>query len=103
MVDGHGMDPVLGSAVYAGFAAAMAIGRFGGGFFINRYGRAPVVRASALSAALGLAVVIFADNPLLAGAAVLLWGLGASLGFPSPSPRPATPGRTRPHGSASSR
>ncbi|MFG3539397.1 MFS transporter [Streptomyces clavifer] len=82
MVDGHGMDPVLGSAVYAGFAAAMAVGRFGGGFFINRYGRAPVVRASALSAALGLAVVIFADNPLLAGAAVLLWGLGASLGFP---------------------
>jgi len=60
----------------------MAIGRFGGGFFIDRFGRAPVVRASAVSAALGLAVVIFADNALLAGAAVLLWGLGASLGFP---------------------
>ncbi|MFC8420355.1 MFS transporter [Streptomyces sp. NPDC057236] len=82
MVDGHGMDPALGSAVYAGFAAAMAIGRFGGGFFIDRFGRAPVVRASAVSAALGLAVVIFADNAFLAGAAVLLWGLGASLGFP---------------------
>ncbi|WP_307544157.1 MFS transporter [Streptomyces sp. V3I8] len=82
MVDGHDMDPALGSAVYAGFAAAMAIGRFGGGFFIDRYGRAPVVRASAVSAALGLAVVIFADNAFLAGTAVLLWGLGASLGFP---------------------
>ncbi|MFJ3670285.1 MFS transporter [Streptomyces sp. NPDC090106] len=82
MVDGHDMDPALGSAVYAGFAAAMAIGRFGGGFFIDRFGRAPVVRASAISAALGLAVVIFADNAVLAGAAVLLWGLGASLGFP---------------------
>ncbi|GAA4964732.1 hypothetical protein GCM10023238_35430 [Streptomyces heliomycini] len=82
MVDGHGMDPALGSAVYAGFAAAMAIGRFGGGFFIDRFGRAPVVRASALSAALGLAVVVFVDVPLVAGAAVFFWGLGASLGFP---------------------
>ncbi|MFF9686140.1 MFS transporter [Streptomyces sp. NPDC014623] len=82
MVDGHGVDPALGSAVYAGFAAAMTIGRFGGGFFIDRFGRAPVVRASALSAALGLTLVIFADSPGLAGAAVLFWGLGASLGFP---------------------
>ncbi|MFF2731462.1 MFS transporter [Streptomyces sp. NPDC058008] len=82
MVDGHGVDPALGSAVYAGFAAAMTIGRFGGGFFIDRFGRAPVVRASALSAALGLTLVIFADSPVLAGAAVLFWGLGASLGFP---------------------
>ncbi|MFH9614526.1 MFS transporter [Streptomyces pratensis] len=82
MVDGHGVDPALGSAVYAGFAAAMTIGRFGGGLFIDRFGRAPVVRASALSAALGLTLVIFADSPVLAGAAVLFWGLGASLGFP---------------------
>ncbi|WP_250289483.1 MFS transporter [Streptomyces atroolivaceus] len=82
MVDGHGVDPALGSAVYAGFAAAMTVGRFGGGFFIDRFGRAPVVRASALSAALGLTLVIFADSPVLAGAAVLFWGLGASLGFP---------------------
>ncbi|MFJ6851399.1 MFS transporter [Streptomyces sp. NPDC091271] len=82
MVDGHGMDPALGSAVYAGFAAAMTLGRFCGGFFLDRFGRAPVVRASALSAALGLALVIFADSPVLAGAAVLFWGLGASLGFP---------------------
>ncbi|MFB4424170.1 MFS transporter [Streptomyces sp. QL37] len=82
MVDGHGVDPALGSAVYAGFAAAMTLGRFCGGFFIDRFGRAPVVRASALSAALGLTLVIFADSPVLAGAAVLFWGLGASLGFP---------------------
>lgn len=82
MVDGHGVDPALGSAVYAGFAAAMTIGRFSGAFFIDRFGRAPVVRASALSAALGLTLVIFADSPVFAGAAVLFWGLGASLGFP---------------------
>ncbi|GGS90832.1 MFS transporter [Streptomyces violaceus] len=82
MVDGHGVDPALGSAVYTGFAAAMTIGRFVGGFFIDRLGRAPVVRASAICASLGIAAVVFADSAVLAGAAVLLWGLGASLGFP---------------------
>ncbi|CAM5299873.1 MFS transporter [Streptomyces purpurascens] len=82
MVDGHGMDPALGSAVYTGFAAAMTTGRFAGGLLIDRLGRAPVVRASAVCATLGIAVVVFADSAVLAGAAVLLWGLGASLGFP---------------------
>lgn len=82
MVDGHGMDPALGSLVYTGFAVAMTIGRFVGGLLIDRLGRSPVVRASAISATLGIAVVVFADSSTLAGAAVLFWGLGASLGFP---------------------
>ncbi|MEU9291783.1 MFS transporter [Streptomyces sp. NPDC048275] len=82
MVDGHGMDQALGSAVYLGFAAAMTVGRFAGGFFIERFGRVPVVRASAISATVGIAVVVFSDSAALAGVAVVLWGLGASLGFP---------------------
>ncbi|MFI7294814.1 MFS transporter [Streptomyces griseoruber] len=82
MVDGHGMDATAGSLVYAGFAAAMTLGRFSGTFFLNRFGRTAVVRASAASGALGLLLVIVSDNAVLAGAAVLLWGLGASLGFP---------------------
>ncbi|MET9245253.1 MFS transporter [Nonomuraea sp. NPDC003709] len=82
MVDGHGLDATSGSLVYAGFAAAMTIGRFGGSFFLDRFGRTTVIRASAVSGALGLILVIFTDNAVLAGAAVLFWGLGASLGFP---------------------
>ncbi|WP_338702609.1 MFS transporter [Streptomyces sp. Q6] len=82
MVDGHAMAPALGSAVYTGFAAAMTLGRFVGGFFIGRLGRKPVVRASAVSATIGIALVVFSDSSALAGAAVLFWGLGASLGFP---------------------
>lgn len=82
MVDGHGMDATAGSLVYAGFAAAMTLGRFGGTYFLDRFGRTVVVRASALSGALGLLVVIVSDNAVMAGAAVLLWGLGAALGFP---------------------
>ncbi|MEV5069574.1 MFS transporter [Microbacterium sp. LMI12-1-1.1] len=82
MVDGHGFDPALGSTIYAVFAAAMTIGRFSGGWFIERFGRPAVLSASGVFAAVGLALVIFVDHQLVAAAAVLLWGLGASLGFP---------------------
>lgn len=82
MVDGYDLDAALGSIVYAGFAAAMTVGRFCGTFLIDRFGRLAVMRASAISGSAGLALVIFAGNPVLASAAVLLWGLGASLGFP---------------------
>ncbi|WP_233518378.1 MFS transporter [Streptomyces corynorhini] len=82
MVDGHGFDPALGSAVYAAFAAAMTLGRFVGGGFVDRFGRAAVLCASALVGALGLALVIFVDHQAVAASAAVLWGLGASLGFP---------------------
>jgi MFS family permease len=82
MVDGHGFDPALGSTVFAVFAASMTIGRFAGGPVIERFGRAKVLTASAAAGAAGLALVAFADNQIVAGAAVVLWGLGASLGFP---------------------
>ncbi|MFC4011287.1 MFS transporter [Nonomuraea purpurea] len=82
MVDGHGLNATTGSLVYTAFAASMTIGRFAGGYFLDRFGRTIVVRASAVSGALGLLLVIFSDSAVLAGAAVLLWGLGASLGFP---------------------
>ncbi|SKC42399.1 MFS transporter [Krasilnikoviella flava] len=82
MVDGHGFDAALGSAVYAVFAASMTIGRFVGGRFVDRYGRAAVLCASALVSAAGLALVIFVDHQWVAAGAAVLWGLGASLGFP---------------------
>ncbi|MFJ6706371.1 MULTISPECIES: MFS transporter [unclassified Streptomyces] len=82
MVDGHGFDAALGSAVYAVFAAAMTVGRFVGGRFVDRFGRAAALCGSALVGAAGLALVIFVDDQAVAAAAAVLWGLGASLGFP---------------------
>lgn len=82
MVDGHGFSPTSGSLIYAGFTLGMTTGRFCGGWFIDRYSREAVVRASALMGALGIGLVIFSDHSLVAGAAVIFWGLGASLGFP---------------------
>ncbi|GAB2984372.1 MFS transporter [Frigoribacterium salinisoli] len=96
MVDGHGVDPALGSAVFAIFAAAMTVGRFAGGRFVERYGRAAVLTVCAVASTVGTALVIFPDSQVGAGAGVLLWGLGTSLGFPvalsaagDSGPRPA--------------
>lgn len=82
MVDGHGFSPTSGSLVYAGFTLGMTVGRFTGGWFIDRYSRVAVVRASAVMGALGIALIIFVDSAWVAGMSVILWGLGASLGFP---------------------
>ncbi|GMA30931.1 MFS transporter [Litorihabitans aurantiacus] len=82
MVDGHGFAPAWGSAVYALFAAAMTVGRFCGSWVLDRVSRVNVVRLSALAGGIGLALVVFVDSQPVAAAAVVLWGLGASLGFP---------------------
>ncbi|WBU47957.1 MFS transporter [Kosakonia pseudosacchari] len=82
MVDGHGFSPTSGSLIYAGFTLGMTVGRFIGGWFIDRYSRVTVVRASALMGALGIGLIIFVDSAWVAGFSVILWGLGASLGFP---------------------
>ncbi|MGA4669134.1 MFS transporter [Propionibacteriaceae bacterium Y1923] len=82
MVDGHGLDPALGSVVYAVFAASMTLGRFAGGPVIARLGRAQALAASAVLGGVGVLLVSVVDNVVVASAAVVLWGLGAALGFP---------------------
>ncbi|WP_113632002.1 MFS transporter [Pectobacterium peruviense] len=82
MIDGHNFGHTTGTLVYVGFTAGMTLGRFAGGYFVDRFGKVNVLRFSAASAALGLTLVIFSDTPLLAAAAVIFWGIGASLGFP---------------------
>ncbi|MFG2600869.1 MFS transporter [Streptomyces sp. NPDC048462] len=82
MVDGYEVSATAGSLTFLVFASSMTLGRFAGGPLLERFGRAVVVRISAVVAALGLAVVIVAPSPAMAGAATVLWGLGASLGFP---------------------
>ena len=82
MVDGHGFDATSGSIIFTAFAVAMTVGRFTGGWFLDRFGRTKVMRVCVTLAGIGLALVIFSDNAVVAGCAVVLWGLGASLGFP---------------------
>ena len=80
MVDGHGFSPTSGSLIYAGFTLGMTLGRFTGGWFIDRYSRVTVVRASAVMGALGIGLIIFVDNPWVAGCTL---GTGCLAGLPA--------------------
>ncbi|MFE9252574.1 MFS transporter [Streptomyces sp. NPDC007088] len=82
MVDGYELNAATGSLVYTLFAASMAAGRFLGEPVLARLGRTVVVRISAALATAGILVVALAPNAVFAACAVVLWGLGASLGFP---------------------
>ncbi|MCX4770032.1 MFS transporter [Streptomyces sp. NBC_01260] len=82
MVDGYHVSATAGSLTFLAFASSMTLGRFAGVPLLKRFGRVAVVRGSAVTGAAGLVLVIVSPSPLVAGAASVLWGLGASLGFP---------------------
>mgnify|MGYP002783523912 CR=1 FL=1 len=82
MVDGRGVDEAAGALYFALFGTAMTAGRIGGVWVLDRFGRVPVLRASALLAMAGIAVLILVPHPIAAAVGIIAWGLGASLGFP---------------------
>lgn len=82
MVDGRGVGEATGALYFGLFATAMTTGRIGGVWVLDRFGRVPVLRASALLAMVGIAVLILVPHPVAAGIGVFAWGLGAALGFP---------------------
>lgn len=80
--DDRGLDAGQAALVFGAFSAAMTIGRIGGVPLLSRFGRVATLRAAALAALAGLAIVILVPIPAVGVAGVVLWGLGASLGFP---------------------
>ena len=82
MVDGHGVDNATGALVLGVFVTAMTVGRLLGVLVLDRFGRVPVLRASAALATVGLLIVIFVPSAWIATIGVVLWGLGSALGFP---------------------
>jgi MFS family permease len=82
MVDGHGLPESISAVVYTAFAASMATGRLTGPAMLRRFSRVQVVAAAGCFAAIGLIGVMLSPSVALAFVAVVLWGLGASLGFP---------------------
>ncbi|HSP52265.1 MAG TPA: MFS transporter [Cryobacterium sp.] len=81
-VDGHGLSNTEGAIVFGVFVSAMTVGRVFGGPILDRFGRVPVLRACAALGILGLVLFILAPNEVLLYTGAVLWGLGASLGFP---------------------
>ena len=82
LVDGYAVPTWVGAAGFALFVAAMTSGRLGGGALLDHFGRLPVLWTSMAVAAAGVLLVVLGGSPPLVAAGVVLWGLGASLGFP---------------------
>ena len=82
MVDGHGLDNAAGAVMFGIFVTAMTVGRLAGVVLLDRFGRVPVLRVSAIAAVVGLLIVIFVPSAEVAVVGIVLWGLGSALGFP---------------------
>jgi len=81
-VDGYGGGETLGAVAFGFFVSAMTLGRMFGGSMLERYGRVVVLRATAGFAVAGLLLVLLGGSTPVALVGALLWGVGASLGFP---------------------
>ncbi|WP_230200276.1 MFS transporter [Bacillus niameyensis] len=82
IVDGYDKTPAAGSLMFGLFVATMTISRGVGDILLNKFGRVAILRASAISAALGLIIVIFGGNYYTAAIGIVLWGFGSAYGFP---------------------
>jgi predicted MFS family arabinose efflux permease len=82
MIDGYQAQATVGTLAFAVFLAAMTLGRWFGPGLLDRYGRVPVLRALAVTSLVGLMLFVFGPNTAVAFVGAVLWGLGASLGFP---------------------
>lgn len=82
MTDDRGFDDAQGALVFGVFAVAMTVGRIAGVPLLDRFGRVPVLRVAVAASAIGLAVVILVPFTPVMVAGVVVWGLGAALGFP---------------------
>jgi MFS family permease len=72
----------VGVLGFATFVAAMTLGRLLGPLALDRFGRSRCLLVSAVAAAGGVLIVVYAGTAALAVAGILLWGFGAALGFP---------------------
>ena len=82
LVDGYAAAQAVGAVGFGTFVTAMTVGRLVGGSFVERYGRVGTLRVTALLVVAGVLAVVLSPGIPGALAGAVLWGLGASLGFP---------------------
>ena len=82
LIDGYGVRHWVGVAGFTAFVSSMVAGRLFGPIVLDRYGRSPVLWGSAAAAFAGILMIVYGGNVVVVGLGIVIWGLGASLGFP---------------------
>ena len=82
LVDGHGTSEAVGALGFACFVSSMTVCRAAAGSLLSRFGRPLVLRTSAAVGVVGLLLVVLGPALPFVVVGTLLWGAGASLGFP---------------------
>lgn len=82
LVDGYDVSHSVGVAGFAVFVTAMTIGRFAGTTLIDRFGRVAMLWGTMAAAGAGVLLIVLGTHPAVVVIGIVLWGAGASLGFP---------------------
>jgi MFS family permease len=82
LVDGYDVPAWVGASGFALFVTAMTAGRVGGTVVLDRFGRVPVLWGTMGLAGAGVLLVVLGQALPVVAVGIVLWGIGASLGFP---------------------
>ncbi len=82
LVDGYDVSHSVGVAGFAVFVTAMTLTRFVGTGLLDAFGRAAVLWGTIVAAGVGVVLIVVGGHPALVVLGIVLWGAGASLGFP---------------------
>jgi fucose permease len=82
VIDGYDTAHWVGVAGFSVFVVSMTTGRLAGPVLLDRLGRAPVLWACSVAAAIGVLITVYGGSLPLMFVGIVIWGLGASLGFP---------------------
>jgi fucose permease len=82
IIQSHHAAAAVGTLGYALFLAAMTSGRWVGPHLLAQLGRVRTIRMLATIGVVGVVVFAFGPGLPVAFAGAVLWGIGASLGFP---------------------
>ena len=82
LIDGYDAPHWVGVAGFSLFVVAMTTGRLLGPLLLDRWGRVPVLWATAAASFVGSILVVVGQLGVLVVLGIVVWGLGAALGFP---------------------
>jgi fucose permease len=82
LIDGYDVPHWVGVAGFSLFVVAMTSGRLIGPVALDRFGRAPVLWACTGAGLVGVLLTVYGGHLAVAAVGIVIWGVGASLGFP---------------------